>query len=597
MEGYTIQKEALRILHDVLLKDERLDIPEDVKRIAASRVVFDESAIQTPLLPAPVKCTESSTALWGLLAAFGASIAEKRYGVAAVGQQKAVVNSDVATLFLFSFLLLRVGGRPTNVPSVVRRYSIYDTKRQMVPWRRLATTVYPTRDGRFFHLHGGMNSDKSLRMLSLPPQNEDLKDELEIINRISREVEKHDAEWLDVEANEHWRQAGGICLTPQEFRDSEQGRAIARTGLYTIEASSTDVLPPVPWPETKSTTKHVGAFRPLEGIKLVDLTRAIAGPTIARLAALLGATVVRVSNMDLPDLGIVLFESNLGKRDAHADLRTEEGRQALLSLIEDADIVLDGYRPGAMERLGFGPTFVHALARRRGRGIVYARENCHGWSGPWSHRSGWQQISDAVTGVAWLFGRMWGVDEPIMPFLPNSDFQTGIVGCIAILHALTRRAEHGGNYLVSTSLNQLNCFLIGLGEQSPEAQQAFRERWPGMKFRHYDDLHRQMPVVSHLKLCWEREKEKRKKKRKKEKRLEHHANQRPSQLLATLPKLYPQLLNPKYFVTLQAELGVPDEEMTFVGPPITYEKTKLYYSRGSCMRGTDTLEWPEEGQW
>ena len=503
MGDYTIQKEASRILHEVLLPDERLRIPEDVKRIAASRVTFagSESGVQTtPFLPAPLKCTESSAALWGLLAAFGAAIADKRYAGATSGQ-KAVVNSDVATLFLFSFLYLQVGGRSTRDPELVKRYGVYDTKQQMIPWRRLATTVYPTRDGRFFHLHGGLDSDKTLRMLGLPPHNDAVgDDELDVIARIETEVRKHDAEWLDLEANEHWRQAGGICLTPAEFRASPQGRAIADVGLCTIEASATDALPPVPWSSIPTSQVHGGAFRPLEGIKFVDLTRAIAGPTIARLAALLGATVVRVSNMQLPDLGIVLFESNLGKRDAHADLRTEAGRKALRALVEDADVVLDGYRPGTMERLGFGPAVLHAVARRRGRGVVYARENCHGWSGPWAHRSGWQQISDAVTGVGWLFGRMWGRDgdEPVMPFLPNSDFQTGIVGCVGILHALHRRAEVGGSYLVDTSLNQLNCFVMGLGAQSEDVLRMLREKWGEQMggFRYFDDLHRQMRVVS-----------------------------------------------------------------------------------------------------
>lgn len=102
-----------------------------------------------------------------------------------------------------------------------------------------------------------------------------------------------------------------------------------------------------------------------------------------------------------------------------------------------------------------------------------------------------------MTGIAWLFGRMWGRDEPVMPFLPNSDFQTGIVGCIAIMNALDKRNKKGGNYLVSTSLNQLNSFLISLGSQPLGIQQDLRERWPDMlQFRYYDDLHRQMRVVS-----------------------------------------------------------------------------------------------------
>ncbi|KAI0536516.1 CoA-transferase family III domain-containing protein [Xylaria digitata] len=551
MDTYTIQKEAARIFSSVLLTDSRLEIPDEVRR-ASKRTSFDPSALAGPFLPAPVKCTESSAALWALLGTFGNAIVERRYGIT----QSCVVSSDVASLFLFSFLLLRVGGKPVSDPEIAARYSVYDLTAQMTPWRRLVTNVYPTRDGRWFHLHGGLDSDKSLRMLGLPPRL-NVADEMEVIRRLEENVVRFNAQWLDAEANEYWRQAGGVCLTPEEYRNTEQGRAVASEPLYTVEEFPSEALPPAPWPEVPTTT-----FRPLEGIKLVDLTRAIAGPTIARLAALFGATVVRVSNMELPDLGIVLFESNLGKRDAHLNLKTEDGRKALRDLIQDADVVLDGYRPGALERLGFGPTYVREIAKRRGKGIVYARENCYGWKGPWKHRSGWQQISDAVTGIGWLFGRMWGRDEPVMPFLPNSDFQTGIVGCIGIMNALDGRNKKGGNYLVSTSLNQLNSFLISLGTQSPEIQQSLRERWPDMlHFRYYDDLHRQMRV-----------------------------------LVSSLPKVAPELFETKNFRTMKADLGVEGEDMVFLGPAITYDTTELRYNSGSCMRGTHRPEWPEEGR-
>ncbi|KAI0394061.1 CAIB/BAIF family enzyme [Xylariaceae sp. FL0594] len=549
MDTYTIQTEASRILYSVLLADERLGIPDKVLE-AAKRTSFDPACLSEPYLPAPVKCTESSAALWALLGTFGNAIVQERWGIT----QSCVVSSDVASLFLFSFLLMRVGGKSVLDPDVVPRYSVYDLTSQMLPWRRLVTNVYPTRDGRWFHLHGGLDSDKSLRMLGLPPRAaDDVTDELEVIRRISAKVAERDAEELDIEANEHWRQAGAVCLTPEEYRESDQGKAVAADSLYTIDEFPSGELPPVLWSHVDTTS-----FRPLEGIKLVDLTRAIAGPTIARLAALFGATVVRVSNAELPDLGIVLFESNLGKRDAHVNLKTEEGRTALLDLIRDADVVLDGYRPGVIERLGFGPKFVFETARRRGKGIVYARENCYGWKGPWKHRSGWQQVSDAVTGIGWLFGRMWRQVEPVMPFLPNSDFQTGIVGCIGIMNALHRRAEKGGNYLVSTSLGQLNSFLISLGTQSPSIQESLRERWPEMRFRHYDDLHRQMPVF-----------------------------------IRSLPRVVPRLFQATNFRSIQADLGVPDEEMAFVGPAVTYDRTELRYNSGSCMRGPHRPAWAE----
>jgi crotonobetainyl-CoA:carnitine CoA-transferase CaiB-like acyl-CoA transferase len=86
-------------------------------------------------------------------------------------------------------------------------------------------------------------------------------------------------------------------------------------------------------------------------------------------------------------------------------------------------VILDGYRPGALERLGFGPKYVVELARRRGKGIVYVHENCYGWKRSRVQRSGWQQIIDCDTGVSWLQGKFLGLNEPVVPLLPNSDYQ------------------------------------------------------------------------------------------------------------------------------------------------------------------------------
>ncbi|GAW25836.1 putative CAIB BAIF family enzyme [Rosellinia necatrix] len=96
MDEYTIQGEAARILHSVLLADPRLEIPDGV-RAAARKTTFDPAALSQPFLPAPLKCSESSAALWALLAAYGNAIASDRY---ALGPQRCVVSSDVASLFL-----------------------------------------------------------------------------------------------------------------------------------------------------------------------------------------------------------------------------------------------------------------------------------------------------------------------------------------------------------------------------------------------------------------------------------------------------------------------------------------------------------------
>lgn len=179
----------------------------------------------------------------------------------------------------------------------------------------------------------------------------------------------------------------------------------------------------------------------MQGLRLLDLLRVIAAPTVAKLAALLGATVIRVSCTTQPDMGPLLIEGNLGKRDVSLDLKSEKDRQTLRQLILDADIALDGYRPSALERLGFGESYLRTLARRRGRGIIVVCENCYGWHGPLASRSGWQQISDCFTGVAWGMGEFLGLEEPIVPPLPNSDYQTSIAGLLGILAAVNRRAN------------------------------------------------------------------------------------------------------------------------------------------------------------
>lgn len=86
----------------------------------------------------------------------------------------------------------------------------------------------------------------------------------------------------------------------------------------------------------------------------------------------------------------------MGKHAAELDLKTSEGRRIFERLLEEADIVVDGYRPGAIEKLGYGPQALKDLAKRRGKGIVYVNENCFGYEGEWVGRGGWQQIADCV---------------------------------------------------------------------------------------------------------------------------------------------------------------------------------------------------------
>jgi crotonobetainyl-CoA:carnitine CoA-transferase CaiB-like acyl-CoA transferase len=138
-------------------------------------------------------------------------------------------------------------------------------------------------------------------------------------------------------------------------------------------------------------------MRPLSGIKVLELCRIIAGPTITRILGEYGATVLKITSPNLSDVPFFQVDGNMGKHAADLDLKTPEGREAFERLLADVDIVVDGYRPGAFERLGYGQTKLCELAMRRGKGIVYVNENCFGYEGDWAHRPGWQQIADCVS--------------------------------------------------------------------------------------------------------------------------------------------------------------------------------------------------------
>lgn len=110
---------------------------------------------------------------------------------------------------------------------------------------------------------------------------------------------------------------------------------------------------------------------------------------------------------------MTLVDVNAGKRDVSIDLKTEEGKALFRTIIRDADVLVDGYRPHAIEKLGFASKSLRDL----NPSLIYVREDCYGYNGPWAHRSGWQQIADCTVGLAMMTGEFLGLNEPIQPLL------------------------------------------------------------------------------------------------------------------------------------------------------------------------------------
>lgn len=323
---------------------------------------------------------------------------------------------------------------PAKAAKLLEYFPSWDHGRlQGSPHRIAATNIYKTKDDRFFHIHGSMNPDPTLESLGLPKDLDAPSIEAACAPFIEK-IAQIDSEDMQRLESEKFRQAGTICWTTEEYKNSEHGEANANAGLFEIREHPSESQQPGWWPESPQTSSQ----RPLAGLKVVDITRVIAGPAITRGLAELGASVMRVIAPHLIDYSTLHCDLNWGKWNSCLDLRKEEDSAKLRELISEADVVVTGYRPNVLDKWGFGEQDILNLVKERSRGIIYARENCYGWHGPWSYRSGWQQISDAVsisvvaefseltymqnTGVSYEFGRANGHDEPVTPVYPNSDY-------------------------------------------------------------------------------------------------------------------------------------------------------------------------------
>jgi len=185
---------------------------------------------------------------------------------------------------------------------------------------------------------------------------------------------KYSSKELDTLMNDQYHQAGTICYSIDEFRATDHAKANAHVGLYEIHYYPSSIQRPSWWTDIPGHTSHV---RPLFGLKIVDLTRIIAAPSVVRDLAQMGASVMRITAPHVADMSQLQLDLGWGKWNAHLDLRKEEYRAELQNLIMDADVVIDGYRPDVLKKWGFGKDEILDLVKGREKGIIYAHENCY----------------------------------------------------------------------------------------------------------------------------------------------------------------------------------------------------------------------------
>ncbi|KVL02129.1 CoA transferase [Burkholderia cepacia] len=307
--------------------------------------------------------------------------------------------------------------------------------------RHPVTGFYETRDGRWIQLHANFphHLQGILGVLGCGAQRDD----------VAAAIRTRDGAALDTALAE-----AGLCAalirTPDEWTTHEQACAIASLPLFEIERIGDAPVEPIGGGD---------AGQPLAGVRVLDLTRIIAGPVAGRTLASHGAQTLLVNGPHLPNIAPLVIDNGRGKRSTWIDLRDDAGVDTLHALARDADVFLQSYRPGALAARGFGP---HALAARR-PGIVCVSISAYGHAGPWAQRRGFDSLVQSASGIAWQEQQAAHANAPRHLPCQALDHATGYLAAFGAMTALAHRAREGGSWHVRLSLAQTGRWLQSFG--------------------------------------------------------------------------------------------------------------------------------------
>ena len=369
-----------------------------------------------PVMPSRFKIGEAAATA---LAACG--VAANTIWTASGGKHQHIeVDTAGAAVSLISFLCQRLddGSEPQRDPN------------------RPLVGFYQAKDGRWVHLHGAFPdlAAGTLSVLGCDASAESIR----------AAVRRWDGQALE-DALAEAGMCGAMARTREEWLAHPQGEALQSVPPVSIKRIADSPVEPIS-----------ATARPLEGVRVLDLTRVLAGPTCARTLASHGANVLKVNSPNLPSVPPFVIDTGHGKRSTFLDLNDEKDHKQLKSLILNADIFSQGYRKGALAKRGLGP---EQLAEQR-PGIIYVSINAYGHVGPWAARPGWEQLAQTASGVAVDEGSL---ESPRLIAAAATDYTTGYLGALGAMAALHRRSIEGGSYHVEVSLAQTANWLYEFG--------------------------------------------------------------------------------------------------------------------------------------
>ncbi|WP_260986455.1 CoA transferase [Bordetella genomosp. 13] len=311
-------------------------------------------------------------------------------------------------------------------------------------WDKLSGS-YRCGDGNWVRIHANFahHRDGALAVLGCPTGESTPREA----------VERALAGWNSFEFEQAAAEAGVVVSAMRDFATWDahpQAQAVAAQPVVSIERIGEADPRPLP--------AHGPLHRPLQDLRIMDLTRIIAGPVCGRALAAYGADVMLINSPELPNIENIA-DTSRGKLSVHADLETAEGRIALANLLRRAHVFVQGYRPGGMQALGFGP---EDAARLR-PGIVYVSLSAYGHEGPWATRRGFDSLVQTATGFNHAEAQAAGQEGPKPLPVQLLDHASGYLMAFGALAALARQATEGGSWHVRVSLARTGLWVRDLG--------------------------------------------------------------------------------------------------------------------------------------
>ncbi len=315
---------------------------------------------------------------------------------------------------------VRVDRRHASLSMTPNAYLRVDGE-ALLEWEPL-NGFYRASDG-WVYVHTGMPNlrDRFLELFDLPPDRD----------AVASSLAKLSSEQIENRAG-----TGGACVvrlrTPEEWASHGQSEWLRSQPLISLAHRGTVAPQPL-----------VHGSQPLSGVRVLDLSRVIAGPMIGRTLAEHGAEVLRIGSPNLPVLMPLVIDTGYGKRSAHVDLDAPDGRACLRGLIRDADVLIDGYRPGALARHGLDFDDLVDLNPT----LVLVTLSAFGAGGPWAGRRGFDTLVQAASGLASEMPE----GPQRLPCQPL-DYLTGYLGAASAMVALERRMREGGAWRIELML-------------------------------------------------------------------------------------------------------------------------------------------------